>query len=724
MTRSPPPQDQRFGPRLPQGRQLVPAVALLVSLASITRLFAQDSGSPAPAVLPEVVVSASVAPPQISPDAQTAKQRLSQIPGATSVATPKEFQLGRGAYLEDFLNYQPGLFIQSAQGSEDTKVSIRGSGIQSDDISGLAILLDGIPLNQADGEAFLQDLDLRTVKYAEVYRGADALRYGGITLGGAVNLVTMTGHDAPPLEAWSTAGSFGLLDGGLLSGWTMGSYDALLSVTNHTLDGFRDHSQENSQKVFISLGARIGDAAENRLYFFWDRLDQNNPASLTKQEMYSDPTQTTPQSIAQDWDTEWGYFRLVDRFAYTGDDWQLQLGAYYNHRDQLQRQEFDDGSLLGIVRFYSDDFGGDAAFESTAELFGQRNRFTLGILPTFEGEKDTSYENLNGNAGSEISGDYTFAANVVLYAENQHYLTRSLSVLTGLQFSYVSRNYRDRLDVLADGNQTNSEDYREVNPKLGALYEWNDQCQSYLNLSRSFQPPSFDESVESAPDGNQLFNRLDAQTAVTLEAGTRGRIGPTSWDLAVYHSWVRNELLDLTNGHGMPLGTVNAGRTYHQGLEAEAETELAHSLFAHSPDSQGEDRLTLEQTYTWSDFHFSDDPVYGSNRIAGAPVDYYKAELRYEHPSGFYCGPSLEWNIVKYPVDEANTLFADPYALLGFRAGYKSARGFEIFLEARNLTNKTYAATVEPVGNARIEGGDSFNPGNGRSFYGGVSTTW
>jgi iron complex outermembrane recepter protein len=74
-------------------------------------------------------------------------------------------------------------------------------------------------------------------------------------------------------------------------------------------------------------------------------------------------------------------------------------------------------------------------------------------------------------------------------------------------------------------------------------------------------------------------------------------------------------------------------------------------------------------------------------------------------------------------VDEANTLFAGPYALLGFRVGYKSSRGFEVFFEIKNLTDRIYIATVEPVGNAQIEGSRSFNPGNGRSLYGGISCT-
>jgi iron complex outermembrane receptor protein len=151
---------------------------------------------------------------------------------------------------------------------------------QEDDIIGLDILLDGMPLNQGYGEAFLQDLDLRSVKYAEIYRGADALRYGNLTLGGAINLITMTGRDAPRIGTWLTGGSIGLLEAGIVSGWSDGPFDAFLTSSSHFLDGYRDHRQENSQKIFFSLGHQIGRWAENRLYLFWGHLSQNNPSSL------------------------------------------------------------------------------------------------------------------------------------------------------------------------------------------------------------------------------------------------------------------------------------------------------------------------------------------------------------------------------------------------------------------------------------------------------------
>jgi iron complex outermembrane receptor protein len=103
----------------------------------------------------------------------------------------------------------------------------------------------------------------------------------------------------------------------------------------------------------------------------------------------------------------------------------------------------------------------------------------------------------------------------------------------------------------------------------------------------------------------------------------------------------------------------------------------------------------------------------------------YEADLMYQSPQGFYAGPNLQWNMTGYPADQANTLYANAYMLLGFKAGYESKRGFTVFFEARNLTDEHYAAAVDPIPDARTAGGPAqvFDPGDGRSFYGGISWT-
>jgi outer membrane cobalamin receptor len=42
----------------------------------------------------------------------------------------------------------------------------------------------------------LEDFDVAALSHAEVFRGADAFKYGALTLGGAINLVPFTGYNA------------------------------------------------------------------------------------------------------------------------------------------------------------------------------------------------------------------------------------------------------------------------------------------------------------------------------------------------------------------------------------------------------------------------------------------------------------------------------------------------------------------------------------------------
>jgi iron complex outermembrane receptor protein len=94
-------------------------------------------------------------------------------------------------------------------------------------------------------------------------------------------------------------------------------------------------------------------------------------------------------------------------------------------------------------------------------------------------------------------------------------------------------------------------------------------------------------------------------------------------------------------------------------------------------------------------------------------------------PCGFYAGPNVRCNLTPYPVDQQNTLDANSYALLGFKVGLQQAKGFSIFLEADNLADKRYASSVDPIPNGTNPPDPQvFHPGDGRSFYGGVSYSW
>jgi iron complex outermembrane receptor protein len=117
-----------------------------------------------------------------------------------------------------------------------------------------------------------------------------------------------------------------------------------------------------------------------------------------------------------------------------------------------------------------------------------------------------------------------------------------------------------------------------------------------------------------------------------------------------------------------------------------------------------------------------DDPTYGSNALPGQPKHVYNAQLELQL-DGFYVGPTLR-AVSRIPVDYANTLYNDAYALFGARAGYIApSENWSVYVDARNLADTTHASAVAITATADADPAkqDYFYPGDGRGIYAGVT---
>jgi iron complex outermembrane receptor protein len=127
--------------------------------------------------------------------------------------------------------------------------------------------------------------------------------------------------------------------------------------------------------------------------------------------------------------------------------------------------------------------------------------------------------------------------------------------------------------------------------------------------------------------------------------------------------------------------------------------------------------------YTYNDFYFDDDPIFGNNRLPGIPPQYMRAELLYKHPSGVFFGPNVEWVPQGYFVDSANSVSTDPYTLWGLRAGYERNEHFSMYVEGRNLGDKAYIASASII-NVATRQSALFDPGSGRAVFAGMKAKW
>src|SRR5215475_6136833 len=251
-------------------------VILLIGSCGAQTLAQQSTLAPSEAAAVTVTGEAIGSLTTTSPE--ESERQKTQIPGGFTVKTSEDMELGRASNFEDLLQRTPGVFLQSENGSEVSKISIRGSGITSEDEPlGVMFLMDGLNFNQGDGETILEDFDVASLSYAEVFRGADAFKYGALTLGGSINLVPFTGYNAAPFQVRLEGGSYGFFRGDMSGGAVQGQFDEFGAMDFREREGYRDHSRENTEIFFGDLGYKFNDQMENRFYLTLDRTNRNLP---------------------------------------------------------------------------------------------------------------------------------------------------------------------------------------------------------------------------------------------------------------------------------------------------------------------------------------------------------------------------------------------------------------------------------------------------------------
>ncbi|MES2579707.1 MAG: Plug domain-containing protein, partial [Pseudomonadota bacterium] len=193
--------------------------------------------------LDEVDVSANKVSPITQPNIEEAKQAINKTAGGVTIVDLEEVREGRVSNFRDTLGLATGVLAQSRFGAEETRLSIRGSGLQRTFHGrGIKLMQDGIPVNQADGGFDYQAIEPMATRYIEVYRGANALRYGASNLGGAINFISPSGYDAEKFSVRAEAGSFDYRRLGLSAGGVVGDFDYFVSGSTFNQDGFRDNA--------------------------------------------------------------------------------------------------------------------------------------------------------------------------------------------------------------------------------------------------------------------------------------------------------------------------------------------------------------------------------------------------------------------------------------------------------------------------------------------------
>lgn len=628
-----------------------------------------------------------------------AAARIARIPGGAALVPSSVFDRSYAQGFSETLALVPGVFAEHRY-NEEERLSVRGSGLSRGfHLRGVELLVDGVPINLADGSGDFLEIDPLAAAYIEVYRGANALRYGAGGLGGAINLVSPTGRTSPARASLRLeGGSFDTGRAHATLALAEGPVDLFAATTLSSSEGWRRQSAASSGRLTGNLGWRISASAETRLYLTVNDIRQEVPGTLTKHDALEHPRAVPAASLLGDQARDIQSVRVASRTAIAlGDATTLEFGGFLNVKNLYH-------PIFQVIDQESTDEGLFARLETS--LFSSAPDLTLGVTWRTGTIDAKRFVNTAGKRGALTANAVDDAETWIAYGELRVPLSGSATLVAGGQYIHGERRYHDFLAPAA----SDSIAYDETNPKLGILWTPREDLALFANVSRSSELPTFSELVQAPVVG---FVPLDPQTAWSAEAGLRGKAANIDIDLTLYRSWIEGEMLQFAVGPDIPASTFNADRTVHQGIELGLGAALANDLFASG------DKVGIRAAYTFSDFHFDGDAQFGDNDIAGAPPHLLHAELRWSR-GGWHVAPSLDLVPEAPYVDFANRLKGDAYALLGLSAGAPLSERGRIFVDARNLLDTRHITSFSTIADAATSATSVFYPGSGFALYAGI----
>jgi iron complex outermembrane receptor protein len=677
--------------------------ACCLSLLAAPPAFAEPDPPPQ---LPTVVVRDAALEPERSQGEAVALEETRRNPGSVGFVGEEQIERTRATDLEDVLADTAGVLIRSRGVGEEPKISIRGSGLRNNfHTRGVNVLLDGFPFQNADGFSDVESFEMLATKRIEVYKGANSLRMGGGALGGAINLVTRTADDSPPLFLRNEVGSFGFWKSYASTGLESELGDLFGAFSHSQNDGYRRHADGDRQRLQGSFGHQLEGGSSLRVDMNFVRNRAQLPGALTPAEFRSDPRQADPAFVSQEAarDTEYARGAVLWHVPVSETKTVEWLGQY-NHQSLWHPLPF------AIIDNATSNTTSELRYVGVDPLFGHANRMTGGVQGAYLFQPETFWANVGGNQGGKLQRTRNQAGNLFLYGENEWQWTDSLTLVVGTRAQVAWRDVEDeRGDPgVTDGSAT----YGAVSPKLGFLHELLPGVQLYGNASHAYEPPILAELTSPGNVPGDVDD-LDAQRAWQFELGARGALWErVDFDAALYDMELRDEIrnLNVQPFPGAPFTIpryTNIDESRHWGTEVGVDVRIL-------------DELHLRTAWTYSNLRYVDDGEFGSNELPGEPRHFVATELRWQHASGFWLAPGVDF-ASSYYADSANTRKLSSYALVNTRMGYDHAKsGLGAFFEARNLADKRFVsvAIVDTEGDRYIE------PGDGRAFYGGLTWQW
>src|SRR5882672_3426531 len=731
--------------------QTLPAVTVDAPREARARPAAQKprvrSSSARQQARPPAVTSTTASAETRNVTASAALARLYQAPAGQTETTIDRSQFeNRPAFsVGDVLRESPGISVKQGNGPRDIGISIRGSNARNGfGIRNLVIFDDGFPVTQPDGLSRSDLIDPRAYSAIDVIRGPSSPLYGNYATGGALNFRTRPGGTIDGVEYGVDGGSFGYFDNYLAAGKKVGNFEASLFASDARGDGYIGNSWYNTQTVnfLATLQATPDDRFTVKLIN--NDLSIRLPIRSSLNQFYQNPFQqgcATGATAAlgcgtvslfnngfngsKDAETavQAGLGRN-DRRTIVGGRWEHDFDNQTTWRNQFV---FDDrdisqptGATSAIGDFPSYNYMSDIT--RRGEILGMDSTtYFGGFYNTLTASSDTRNVMPGGNATLGLLQSNTFSdtSNYGVRAREELKLNPNLTAVAGIGWEAthlkgINTVYKDNTvnvpTATIPAPTIADRQFQNIAPELALIYKPNSEWQFCGRVATGYGTPQVGSLFVVSTGDNGNNTQLKTQKNLGYDLGFDWTPdNALKFNLTGFYEFFKDELVTQATQVGAPNAsyTFNAPRSEHRGVELAADWKFY-------PGWRFSAAYTyLDEIYTEYTENIVNGAVFSFNRagnkIPGISPNELTTRFGYDEFSGPLAGlgafVEVQWKDSFY-MDNANLLKAPGYELVNLNVHYKTDlvsdyfRALSLYLEVRNVFDRTYVASANNIGNS------------------------
>ncbi len=565
----------------------------------------------------------------------------------------------------------PGVMLtQFNQGNVSGKFSMRAFNGEGE-INAVKLLVDGVPGNSNDGNMPYLELAIPLeIEAIEVVRGTNDPRYGLHNIAGNADVITRIGGNY--MLGRASYGSFSTRDLQAAMGFERSGFSQNYAISVFDSDGYRDHSDTEklavSGKWFWSPGGatRIGLIARHQ------DSKAEEAGYLTRAESRTDEDMS-PAHNASD-----GGDRALDQYSAhldieLGDQLFWSSKAYQNKIDDRRFVRFSAG-VSQQERYTKEDHIGVMSTLTWRPQVSWAHEFSLVGGLSAEWQDNTS-ERYNTTRRARTAQTRNQLFDLDIYGGFMQAVikpTEKLKIVPAWRTDVLTGHY----DNLLNGRRFDINDYGNIHqPKLSALYSFDERYAVYANYGRTFQ-------VGVGTGTYKVTQTEDLEPSINegWEAGLRFR--PLPWldgRIAVWEQTATNEArrklndpanssenIGKTQRHGIDL-QLNAQATRQLGLWVTAALQRSKILRAESsaPTTEGKEIDHVPHYLVNAGADYAPDDALRLSLWAAAQGSYYTERTNSTGRFG-------------------------QYVLLNASASYRISPNVRADLQLRNITDRYY----------------------------------